>query len=377
MAARVLNYIYVGMELAVIPVYQSEIIPTPIRGFAVGSYQFSMMCGGLIMNCICRGTSTLSTNAAWKIPLGLFFIVPTIVMSTVWFIPESPRWLLTKGEVGKAHGELVRLRSGTLSPEEIESEFAGLQLALQMEKEQGRYVEIFQGINRKRTAIIVALNFLQQATGQAFVGSYGAIFVRSIGTVNPFNMTIINASVNLLMCGISLFLNDRVGRRPLLMAGAAWQAVAIITMGGLGTIKNPSVAVKKATVAMLPLSGGGFCLGWAPLVYVVTTEVTSLHLRDASQRTAAIVNVVTAFAVNFSIPYLLFDPANLGSRLGFIFGAVAVVSVCFTWLFVPECKGKSLEQIDLMFNRGVPLRRFGSYKSVDVEFVEVEAKHDD
>ncbi|KAG7110728.1 Hexose transporter HXT8 like protein [Verticillium longisporum] len=82
-----------------------------------------------------------------------------------------------------------------------------------MEKEQGRYVEIFQGINRKRTAIIVALNFLQQATGQAFVGSYGAIFVRSIGTVNPFNMTIINASVNLLMCGISLFLNDRVGRR--------------------------------------------------------------------------------------------------------------------------------------------------------------------
>lgn len=95
----------------------------------------------------------------------------------------------------------------------IDDEFAGLQFALEQETEQGRYKEIFQGVNKKRTAIIVAINFFQQASGQAFASSYGAIFVRSVGSVNPFNMTIINASVNLFMCGISLFLNDRVGRR--------------------------------------------------------------------------------------------------------------------------------------------------------------------
>ncbi|CRK33463.1 hypothetical protein BN1708_001141 [Verticillium longisporum] len=89
-------------------------------------------------------------------------------------------------KVEKAHGVLVRLRPGTLSPEKIESEFAGLQLALRMEKEQERYTEIFQVINRKQTAVIVALSLLQQATGQAFVGSYGAIFVRSVVSVNPF-----------------------------------------------------------------------------------------------------------------------------------------------------------------------------------------------
>lgn len=201
---------------------------------------------------------------------------------------------MTRGRVDEARSSLQKLRRGTKSKSQIEDEFASLQYALDQEPEQGRYLEVFQGINKKRTAIIIAVNFFQQASGQAFASSYGAIFVRSVGSVNPFNMTIINASVNLFMCGISLFLNDRVGRRPLLMTGAVWQAVAIMAMGGLGTIKNPSVAVKKATVAMLPLFTGGYCLGWAPLVYVVTTEVTALRLRDASQRTASVVNVVTA-----------------------------------------------------------------------------------
>lgn len=73
------------------------------------------------------------------------------------------------------------------------------------------------------------------------------------------------------------------------MTGAVWQAAAIMTMGGLGTIKNPTVIVKKATVAIIPLFTGGYYLGWAPLVYVVTTD----RLRDASQRTASVVNVVT------------------------------------------------------------------------------------
>ncbi|KAF3807972.1 hypothetical protein GCG54_00015562 [Colletotrichum gloeosporioides] len=145
------------------------------------------------MSCICRGTSMLSTNNAWRIPLGLFFIVPSIVMAVIWFIPE--------------------LRSGVLTASEIDDEFSALQAAIALDPGQSSYWEIFQGVNRTRTAIIVVMNFFQQASGQSFVSSYGAVFVRSIGSVNPFNMTVINASVNLFMCGVSLVLNDRIGRR--------------------------------------------------------------------------------------------------------------------------------------------------------------------
>ncbi|WQF84395.1 Putative major facilitator, sugar transporter, major facilitator superfamily [Colletotrichum destructivum] len=367
MAARILNYIYVGMELAVVPVYQSEIVPSEIRGFAVGSYQFSLMFGTLIVNSVCRGTSTLEGNASWRIPMGLFYVIPVIVMGLIFFIPESPRWLLTQDRVEEAQVSLKKLRAGTISDAEIEEQFASLQYALKQEVEQGNYMELFKGINLKRTAIVVMMNFLQQATGQAFASTYGAIFIKDIGTVNPFTMTIINAIVNLCMVFVGLYLNDRVGRRPLLLIGAVWQFAAIVTMGSLGTVVDPSFAVKTSIVAMLTVFAAGYVFAWAPLNYVVTTEIPALRLRDASQRTASMVNVLANFLVNFSIPYLLYTPgAGLGSKVGFIFAGILVFALVFTWFCIPECKGKSLEQIDRMFNEGIPLRNFGKYKPEDV-----------
>lgn len=88
LVGRVLNYIYIGMELSSVPVYQAEVFPTPIRGFMVGSYQVSLGVGGLIINAICKGTSRIPNNSAWMIPYGLYFIIPTFVASCVWFIPE-------------------------------------------------------------------------------------------------------------------------------------------------------------------------------------------------------------------------------------------------------------------------------------------------
>jgi MFS transporter, SP family, sugar:H+ symporter len=88
LTGRVLNYIYIGMELSTVPVYQSEVVPAPIRGFAVGSYQLSLGIGGLIINCVCRGTSEIDNNNAWMIPYGLYYIIPTFVACFIWFIPE-------------------------------------------------------------------------------------------------------------------------------------------------------------------------------------------------------------------------------------------------------------------------------------------------
>ncbi|OLN90336.1 High-affinity glucose transporter ght2 [Colletotrichum chlorophyti] len=367
MAARILNYIYVGMELAVVPVYQSEIMPSEIRGFAVGSYQFSLMFGTLIVNCVCRGTSTLEGNSSWRIPMGLFYVIPVIVMCLIFLIPESPRWLLTQDRVEEAQASLKKLRAGTVTDAQIDEQFATLQYALKQEVEQGSYMELFKGVNKKRTAVVMAMNFFQQATGQAFASTYGAIFIKDIGTVNPFTMTIVNAIVNLSMVFIGLYLTDRMGRRPLLMVGAIWQFAAIVTMGALGTVADPSFAVKTGIVAMLTIFAAGYVFAWAPLNYVVSTEIPALRLRDASQRTASMVNVMTNFLVNFSIPYLLYTPgAGLGSKVGFIFAGILVLALVFTWFCIPECKGKSLEQIDRMFNEGVPLRKFGNYKPEDM-----------
>lgn len=179
----------------------------------VGSYQLSLAVGGLVINSVCFGTSFLPDNRAWRIPLGLFYIVPSIVVAGIWFIPESPRWLLRKDRVEEAWQNLRKLREGAFTEEQIEAEFKELRTSLEQEVEQGRFIELLQGNNLKRTAIVIAVNFLMQASGQAFVSQYGAVYVKTLGTINPFGFNLITAGINIVTLTCILLWTDVIGRR--------------------------------------------------------------------------------------------------------------------------------------------------------------------
>ncbi|KAF4967540.1 hypothetical protein FSARC_4925 [Fusarium sarcochroum] len=295
MAARVLNYIYVGMELAVVPAYQSEIVPAPVRGLIVGTYQFALILGGLVINCVCLGTSRIPDNRSWRIPLGLFYLIPTIIAIGIWFLPESPRWLLQRGRVEEARTNLVKFRSGAFTEEDIAEEFREAQLQLDTEAEKGRFWEIFATRNLKRTFLVIGINFFQQATGQQFASQYGAIYAKQLGTVDPFVFSLIIACINALAIFISLLTNDKVGRRLPLLLSSGTMCIGLMTMGGLGTATLVTDSLKIAIVSMLCLMTFGFSIGLAPLCYVVATEIPALTLRDATLRVGFCVNVVMKY----------------------------------------------------------------------------------
>lgn len=102
----------------------------------------------------------------------------------------------------------------------------------------------------------------------------------------------------------------------------------------------------------------GFAAGYAPLTNVVMTEVTSLRLRDMTQRTAGCARVLANFIVGFTLPYML---AAIDLQLAFLFGATCFCGLIFSYFFVPDCNGKSLEEIEYLFHEGVPSRKFKSY----------------
>jgi MFS family permease len=201
------------MELATVPVFQAEIVPAPVRGLAVSTYQLSIGCGGLVINGIAHATSTLNDRRAYAICYGLFYVVPIIIICLIWFIPESPRWLMTVNRMDEAREAHKKYREGTMPDEAIEVEFNQLHQSLLDEPEQGHTVELFQGVNRKRTAIVVGMNFFQQATGQAFASQYGTLFVRSLGTVNPFDISLSNSALGVVTMIIVLMVADKFGRR--------------------------------------------------------------------------------------------------------------------------------------------------------------------
>ncbi|KAL4958430.1 general substrate transporter [Aspergillus filifer] len=360
MAGRILNYVYVGMELAVVPVFQSEIVPAPVRAFVVGSYQLSLTLGGVVINATCYGTSHINDNRSWRIPLGLFYIVPSIIAASVLFLPESPRWLLQRNKREEAKQSLRRFRAGAFTEEQIDNEFKELEFALENEVEQEEFIELFQGTNIKRTLIVVLVNFFQQATGQAFTSQYGGVYVRSLRIFNPQLFTLMSSCISSAVQIVILFIADKTGRRTLLMLSAVIMMSGLMAMGGLGIDEPVTTPRMKGVILLMVVFGVGFASGWGPLTYVLTTEITSLRLRDHTSRLGFAVNVCFNFAVNFSVPYLVFeDEVGLGSKVGFIFGSVAFLALVFTYFCVPECKGKTLEQVDWLFNNGVRLRDFG------------------
>lgn len=158
--------------------------------------------------------------------------------------------------------------------------------------------------------------------------------------------------------------------------GTVIQCIGLFMMGGLGTTTNPSPAINKAIVSTVTIFGVGFALGWAPLSHVVAAEIPNSRLRDMTYALGSFFNILVQFAISFSIPYLLYAPyAALGSKVGFIFGSTAVCAIVFTLLCVPECKGRSLEEIDQLFIQGTPLRKFKTARVV-LPVNEMEVKQD-
>ncbi|QGA16551.1 hypothetical protein EYB26_004218 [Talaromyces marneffei] len=364
LAGRILNYAYIGMELSTCPPFQAEVVPAPIRGFTVGTYQTSLLLGGIIINSVCRGTSEMTTNAAWRIPQMLFYIIPSVVAVCVWFIPESPRWLLLQGREKDALESLRLLRtSGNReSGYDPRQELRLLKKSLLEEQNQGTYSDLFRGSNLKRTLIAMGMNFFIQATGSPFTAAYGTLFVQSLNSLNPFDYSIMSSCINTFCCVLSITITDKVGRRPILLIGSALQIVWLFSMAGIGLYHHPTSSQKYSIIALTALSSASLCFSWDPLNYIVTTELPASRLRDKTQRVASFVNVATNFAFSFSTPYLLNEPyANLGSKVGFIFGSLAVASFLFAYFCVPEMKGRTLEEINQMFQDGVPIWKFGKY----------------
>lgn len=199
----------------------------------------------------------------------------------------------------------------------------------------------------------------QQITGQAFVSQYAVVFYKAQGFTNSFALGMIQQALGVAAVLLTTIIVDSFGRRRILLVGGIANAVFLFIMGSMGALAHPSLVEKRLMVACVMLWFYSYLLAWASLPYVVLGEVSTRRVVEKTSNLAVSLSVVAAFLVSFTVPYLIgADYANLGGKVGFIYGSLAILFTVLTYFFVPEMKGRSLEEIDSLFADRVPTRKF-------------------
>ncbi|KAF5005043.1 hypothetical protein FDECE_8459 [Fusarium decemcellulare] len=373
---RVIAFAMTGFTIIIVPIYQAEIAPKSVRGMLNSTLQMMIIFGQVVAALVVLGTKNMEGDAGWRIPVGLQFVAPALILAFYPLVPESPRWLLSQNRVDEATKQLKRLRKES-SDEQISTEIETLRMSSSNET-KGTWKEVFNKENRVRTAVAVLAMFGQQATGQAFISQYNVIFYQSQGFAKQaFVFNLISPCLGIVCLLLTWFIVDAVGRRPLLLIGSTLMAIFLCVVGSVSTVPNPTQAAKEAMVASFMLFGCSFNLSWGPVSFVVVAEAAASRVKEKTNLLAGVISVITTFVTSFTIPYLINKRyAGLGGKIGFIYGGICVVMLILTWFFVPELKGRSLEEIDELFASAAPLRKFGDVQTTLGEELYAGTKED-
>ncbi|KAJ5100417.1 hypothetical protein N7456_006469 [Penicillium angulare] len=365
---RIIAYLAVGLVENAVPSYSAEIAPSSLRGAFSGSLMCIVTLGNIWGAGMGRAMASYTNNAGWLIPVGVQLIPAAILLIGLPFTVESPRWLLEQGKNELALRNLNRLRpSGQVEDRSTEAEldvmsctrgsdFAGA---------DGSWLEIFRGNYRRRVIIASLLFWFQQTTGGQFVVSYAPTFFRDMGLGNrSFTYSLLTQVAGFVGALISCLVTDRVGRRPLLISGMFLATFFNFLIAGLGSKADISTAETNMVIASLILLSASIKYSASTLAYLIAAEIGGTRMRKKTIAVATAVDVIAAIVITISIPYLLGTPgANLKAGVGWVLGGNSGLALLFAIFFVPELKGRSLDEVDELFEANLWAWQFKDYRT--------------
>ena len=372
---RVLGGIAIGMASMNAPMYIAEIAPAKIRGTLVTYYQMAVVIGFfvvfLVTYFIGNGlTEQENIDVGWRymfwsemIPALAFFIL-------LFMVPKSPRWLMIKGREEEAKNVLVAIHGQEMA----DKEYFDIKESIQQEGSVKK-ASIFQKSLFPIVVIGTVLSVLQQFTGINAVLYYGAdIFEQALGfgKEDVLLQQILLATVNLLFTFIAMFTVDKLGRKPLLIIGGFGMLLGFLIMGftlylsDYSAVNSAGLPAISSTEGIICLVGilmfiGSFAMSMGPIVWVLLSEIFPNSIRSTAMAIAVAAQWLANYFVSQSFPIVVESDANRlvadggtwnNSLPYFLFSAFIVFIIFFTWKWIPETKGKTLEEMEATFNQG-------------------------
>jgi SP family xylose:H+ symportor-like MFS transporter len=350
--ARIIGGFGVGMASMLSPLYIAEIAPAEIRGRLVSFNQFAIVSGILLVYFVNYaiaglGDEAWNTSTGWRWMFGSETLPALLFMLTLLIIPESPRWLVKQGEESRAHAILQRLSD----PDRAREDIRALQSAL--EHEGSSIQELFKPGLRRALMVGMALAILQQVTGINVFMYYAPEIFKSLGSGTDVALlqTVIVGACNVVFTIVAIRTVDRLGRKPLLIFGAGGMAIALI---GLGWAAYSGTTAAWVLVFILGFIAC-FALSMGPVVWVVLSEIFPTRIRGRAMAIATLLLWASNYLVSQTFPMISEDPwliSTFHHAFPFwLYALFCVITVIVVAAFVPETKGRTLEDIEQSWTR--------------------------
>ncbi|KAK0124914.1 hypothetical protein ONS96_008791 [Cadophora gregata f. sp. sojae] len=361
LVGKLINGLSLGSFLAIPSSYAAEICPVELRGLTTSAVQLFIGFGQLVANLILKGTGTLDSAWAYKIPFALQFVFPVILLVGLPMCPESPWYLLRSRNPNTATSTLAQL--GYDNPLKTLAEMQKTITFEEQRVEATTYLDCFRGSDLRRTEIAIGIFSVSQLVGVVFVIGYSSYFFQLAGLTPSvsFSMSVGVSVLGLVGVVCSWFLLNRVGRRPTAMFGTSILVLILFLIGILDVIpiRASNLGPVYGQVACIIVFAFIYLLTIGPVGYALFAEVSSSRLRSRTVSLGIVVQSLFGILMNIVIPLLINpDAAALGGKIGFIFGGTALMSVFWLYFRVPETAHRTFEELDYLFAKGVSARAF-------------------
>ncbi|CAE7001266.1 hypothetical protein PTNB85_09070 [Pyrenophora teres f. teres] len=356
-------------------IYCSEVAPAHLREVMVGMFSVYVTFGTIIGNIIGNYSKTHLNKLAYQIPLACMYVVPILLGIALFFVPESPRWLLHHDNYEDARRSLERLRFD--HGDALELEWAEMIRGVAEEQRLSRtsgFMDLFRGTDLRRTMLCWGTIASQSASGVWFFVAYQTYFFSIAGITKAFEYAIMNSCLGFLSVLIGLYsMNKLFGRRTIMIAGAILCGLCELACGIASSVSPGSKATGNVLVAFTALFFFFYNAGVGIATSPLATELVSSRLRVWTVGSANALGYFLAWLIGFCSPYFI-NPRNLnwGPQYTYIWAGSNFLCVAWSYFFLPETKARSLEELDEIFEAGVPACKFKQYTCRIVE----EAKQD-
>jgi SP family arabinose:H+ symporter-like MFS transporter len=344
--ARIIGGIGIGITSTLCPLYNAEIAPAKYRGRLVALNQLAIVSGIFLTYFVNvwisgSGDEAWGVTSAWRWMFGVGAVPGLLFLILLFFVPESPRWLIKQGRAAESLPILLKIHGEELAKKEV------IDIKQSFEEESGSIRQLFSPGLRIALLVGVGLAVLQQVTGINAVMYYAPEIFKATGagTNSSLIQTILVGFINFLFTIVALWLIDKVGRKALLLVGTASMAICLLVIGfafHTGNAAGPLVLV------FILLYVASFAISLGPVVWVIISEIFPNRIRGKATAIAAMMLWAADYLVSQTFPPLL---SSAGPASTFwIYGSMALIALLFTWRVVPETKGKSLEEIESLWS---------------------------